>query len=204
MRPWTLTPERADEAARALDRAFPDDDPLAAYLAPDPAVRRTLTAILHARSIASGLAIGRVDAWGDPIVGAAIWLPRPALEAAQAPRRRGPGPLDELGPAVAERVRRFGEVQRRLRAIARPDRHAYLDEIGVTPEHRRQGIATALLEVGHAWADARGLPCALEANTDANVAFYERRGYEVVDSERVAGSDLVLTAMRRRTPVADR
>lgn len=73
------------------------------------------------------------------------------------------------------------------------------DEIGVLPEHQRQGIAKALLEVGHAWADTRSLPCALEADVDANIAFYRGRGYDVMASERVPESDLVITAMRRAT-----
>ena len=64
----------------------------------------------------------------------------------------------------------------RLRAISRPDAHVYLDMIGVLAAHRRQGIATALLEAGHAWADGLGLPVALDTDTEENVAFYTRRG----------------------------
>lgn len=86
----------------------------------------------------------------------------------------------------------------RLRAIARPDRHVYLDEIGVLPAHRRRGIATQLLEVRHHWADELGLPVSLDTDTDANVAFYERRGYQVIARERRTDTDGTLVAMRRR------
>jgi GNAT superfamily N-acetyltransferase len=96
-------------------------------------------------------------------------------------------------------VTRVREVVQRLRVMARPDRHIYLDEIGVVPEHRRSGVASTLLEAGHAWADDLGLPCALEAWTDANVAFYQGRGYAVIASERVPGAALAITTMRRDT-----
>ena len=58
-------------------------------------------------------------------------------------------------------------------------RHAYLDSIGVLPDHRRRGIATRLLAAGHAWADGAGLPCALDTVTDENVEFCQRRGYRI-------------------------
>ena len=88
----------------------------------------------------------------------------------------------------------------RLRAIARPDRHIYLDELGVLPDYRRRGIATALMEAGHRWAGARGLAVALDTDTDENVAFYERRGYEVTAREPLPDANCELVAMRRQRP----
>jgi GNAT superfamily N-acetyltransferase len=200
MTPWALTADRADEAADVLARAFAPDDALRQYLAPDPVERSRLSAMMFRRSIEAAMHDGRVDGWGDPIVGVAVWLPRPAIDGAGTPSPgAGLSVYDDFGTAVVERVARVREVAHRLRAIARPDRHVYLDEIGVVPEHQRRGIATALLEAGHAWAEAQGLPCALEADVDANVAFYRGRGYEVLASERVPGSDLVISAMRRST-----
>jgi GNAT superfamily N-acetyltransferase len=196
---WALTPDRADEAADVLARAFAPHDPLREYLAPDPAERERLSAMMFQRSIAGGLSSGRVDAWGDPIVGIAIWLPRPALADGETPPAAVSSAYQEFGPEVVERVTRVRAVVNRLRAIARPDRHVYLDEIAVVPEHQRKGIATALLEAGHAWADAKSLPCTLEAEVDANIEFYRGRGYDVLASERVPDSNLVITAMRRAT-----
>ena len=194
---WALTPDRADEAANVLARSFAPHDPLREYLAPDPAERERLSAMMFQRSIAGGLSDGRVDAWGDPIVGIAIWLPRPPIADGEKRPEAASSAYQEFGPEVVERVARVRAVVNRLRAIARPDQHAYLDEIGVLPELQRKGIASALLDAGHAWAEAQGLPCALEAEVDVNIAFYRRRGYEVLASERVADSDLVFTAMRR-------
>jgi GNAT superfamily N-acetyltransferase len=197
MSPWTLAPERAEEAVAALVRAFAPDDPLRAHLVPDPAERQRLSAMMFRRSIDAGMAEGRVDAWGDPIVGVAIWLPRPAVDEQRLSAPIGPSPYDEFGPTVVERVGQVREVVQRLRVMARPDRHIYLDEIGVVPEQQRRGIAGALLEAGHAWADDLGLPCALEATSGANIAFYLGRGYAVIATERVPESELAITSMRR-------
>lgn len=196
---WALPPDRADDAVDVLVRAFAPVDPLRTYLVPDPADRRRLAEQTLRRSVDAGLAEGRVDAWGDPIVGVAIWLPRPAVGEQDLAAPIGLSPYDEFGPTVVERVRRVREVVQRLRVMARPDPHVYLDEIGVVPEHRRRGIAGALLEAGHAWADDLGLPCALDAWTDENVAFYRGRGYTVIASERFPESDLTITTMRRDT-----
>jgi GNAT superfamily N-acetyltransferase len=196
---WTLGPERSEEAVAALVRAFAPNDPLRAYLVPDPAERRRLTELTLRRSVDAGMAEGRVDAWGDPIVGVAIWLPRPAVDEQDLEASGGESPYDEFGPTVVERVRRVREVVQRLRVLARPDRHMYLDEIGVVPDHQRHGIAGALLEAGHRWADDLELPCALEAMTDANVAFYQGRGYAVIASERVPESELTITTLRRHS-----
>jgi GNAT superfamily N-acetyltransferase len=195
VRVWTLPPDRAAEAADVLLEVFPD---FPGSRALDAANERRIARLLHERTIESGLAIGRVDAWGDPPVGVAVWLQRPALEEPEPPRPPRPSLREVLPAEVVEALARFDTTMQRLRAISRPDRHVYLDLIGVLSAHRRRGIATALLEAGHAWADHLGLPVALDTDTNENVAFYEHRGYTVMGRERLLDSDRDLVAMRRR------
>ena len=189
--------DRVSEAADVLSRAMVDE-PFSRWLLPDPAEFLAVHRDLFAALIRLALDEGRVDTWGEPIVGVAVWLHRPAVPPEgqrAAPSLGGSSPF----PAHAhERVEWFAAVLRNLRERARPDEHAYLDTIAVLPGHRRQGIATRLLEPGHAWADAKGLPCALDTETASNVAFYARRGYTVVAELPLPGSDLTVTAMRRR------
>jgi GNAT superfamily N-acetyltransferase len=195
----SLIPDRLVQAAEVLGLAM-EDDPFLAYVVPQTDERIVLRRWLYADTIARAMADGRVDVWGDPIVGVAVWLRRAAIDAPDTPAS---GPADRptlaglLGPDAVARAGRFGAVMRELRRRARPDRHAYLDSLGVLQDHRRTGIASALLTAGHGWADAEGLPCALDTLTDANIAFYRRRGYAVVAGASVPGSDLTLTAMRR-------
>jgi GNAT superfamily N-acetyltransferase len=192
-----LSPDRAADAVEVLLKVspdFPGSNRLAAA-----EVRRTAR-LLHARTVESGLATGRIDAWADPSVGVAVWPRRPALDLPEPPRPPRPRLRDLLPPEVVDALERFDSTMQRLRAISRPDAHVYLDMIGVLPVQRRQGIATALMEAGHAWADDLGLPAALDTDTEENVAFYTRRGYEVMARERLPDAGRELVAMRRRPP----
>ena len=75
------------------------------------------------------------------------------------------------------------------------DRSWYLVVLSVRPEHQRQGLGTRLVEPIFERADRDGATCRLETSDPANVAFYERFGFEVVGGG-VPGAP-VLTAMRR-------
>lgn len=198
-----ITRDRVAEAAEVLARVMQDEDEQARFVLPDPDERLAFDRALYEVLIGRALVEGRVDAWSDAsehIVGIAVWLRRPAIDEVEPVRSSiipGPRPRDLLTLEAAERAERFATVLRRLRERVRPDRHAYLDTIGVLPEHRRHGIAGRLLEAGHAWADGEGLPCALDTETDANIRFYSRRGYRVMAGLPVPGTDLRITGMRR-------
>ena len=195
--------DKVAEAADTLARSMADE-PSSRWLLPDPDEFLSVHRQLYASLIRLGLAAGHVETSGEPVVGVAVWLVRPPIITAASPpatKRQLPAVL----PAhAADRVERYSAVIRQLRERARPERHAYLDTVAVLPEHRRRGIASRLLEAGHAWADAARLPCALDTETAQNVAFYEHRGYRVVARLQVPGSDLTISAMRRalRTPPA--
>ena len=55
-----------------------------------------------------------------------------------------------------------------------------------------------------AQADAAGVPCYLETETERNVAFYRRRGFEVVKTEVFEELDLPMWLMVRRAAPAPR
>jgi GNAT superfamily N-acetyltransferase len=187
--------DRVTQAADVLARAMVDE-PFSRWLLPD---REEFLAVHHqlfAELIRLAIDEGHVDTWGDPVAGVAVWLRRPAV----VPGKRQQPSLEGTSrfPAhAARRVEQFTAVLRQLRERARPDEHAYLDTIAVLPEVRRRGIASGLLEAGHAWADGEGLPCALETESAQNVAFYARRGYAVVAELPLPGSGLTVTSMRR-------
>ena len=65
--------------------------------------------------------------------------------------------------------------------------HWYLGMVGTRPERQGQGLGQALLAVGTDQADAEGLPCYLETGTEANVAFYSKRGFEVTGEAKAEG-----------------
>ena len=68
------------------------------------------------------------------------------------------------------------------------DGTAHLDEIDVVPEHMRKGIGSRLIETVCRWArDAGHARITLSTYRDVpwNRPFYERRGFQVVDAQRL-------------------
>lgn len=61
------------------------------------------------------------------------------------------------------------------------DRHSYVLALYVAPAHRRQGIATALLQRAQAWAQARGdrqIGLQVFAENEGAIALYRKLGYQ--------------------------
>ena len=63
-----------------------------------------------------------------------------------------------------------------------PDDVWYLDMIAVDPARQGQGIGTALMRFGLDRASAAGMDAFLETAVEANVAYYERFGFHVVEA----------------------
>jgi ribosomal protein S18 acetylase RimI-like enzyme len=68
--------------------------------------------------------------------------------------------------------------------------HWYLLAIGTRPGLQGTGLGSALVELGTAQADASRLPCYLETGTESNVAFYQKRGFEVTSQTKAYGFTL--------------
>ena len=187
--PTRLLPGQKDRAAEVLIEAF-RDDPLYLYICPDSGRRaEAMRALLDA---VVGFTLVYGEAWTTPEVsGVACWLPpgRTAISIRQMPRTRfallramlrfGPG---GLGRAMEV----FGYADgAQARAVSGP--HWYLWALGVAPASQGQGIGSSLLRPILTRADAEGLPCYLETETERNVAFYEKRGFGVVEAKRMSG-----------------
>jgi ribosomal protein S18 acetylase RimI-like enzyme len=65
------------------------------------------------------------------------------------------------------------------------DRHWYLVVAGVRPEAQRRGLGSRLMRNELEMADANGIPVYLETADPANVAFYQRFGFTVIDEALV-------------------
>ena len=115
------------------------------------------------------------------LAGCARWLPpgRPQIHVGPMLRALVATPL-----RVREATSRFlayGRAVEAMRAAAVPEPHWYLAGIGVEPgraAHGHRQRADAARARGRPTRD--GVPCALLTNTEANLAFYERHGFEVV------------------------
>jgi ribosomal protein S18 acetylase RimI-like enzyme len=185
-----------DAVTRVLTDAFADD-PVQQWLfapAADPdAGRRALFEIFVPDYFWLGHLHVVVD--GGGVAGAALWAP-PDRNPLQGSR------VDDLLGALAphlgdDLVPRLGELGRaHEHRPAEP--HLYLGILGVDPGRQSQGHGQALLEPALAECDRMGLLAHLESSNDANIGFYERHGFEVVDAYRCGGDGPTLTVMTRR------
>jgi GNAT superfamily N-acetyltransferase len=79
--------------------------------------------------------------------------------------------------------------------MSRP--HWYLLMLGVHPHYQNQGIGSTLMVPVLAEADRENMPCYLETSTAAAVRFYQKQGFEVVETISFAKKDIQIWAMKR-------
>jgi ribosomal protein S18 acetylase RimI-like enzyme len=174
-----LGSERVGEASALLARAF-QDDPAWGWVLPNPRRRAALLPWLFQM----GFEITDAQVWGagteGQLRGVARWMPpgRPGVHVGPMLRALVATPL-----RVREATSRFlayGRAVEALRAQAVPEPHWYLAGIGVDPPYQHRGVGTTLLGPGLEAAGKAGVPCALLTNSERNLSFYKRSGFEVV------------------------
>ncbi|MFB2894983.1 GNAT family N-acetyltransferase [Aerosakkonemataceae cyanobacterium BLCC-F50] len=75
--------------------------------------------------------------------------------------------------------------------------HWYLNVLGVDPAYQGQGVGGKLIEPILKQADGENLPCYLETDSEKNVNFYQKRGFQVVKTFDLPESNLRLWGMQR-------
>ena len=81
-----------------------------------------------------------------------------------------------------------------------PDPHWHLTAIGVDPSQQGAGLGSRLVQSGIVRADRENVAIYLETETEANVAFYEHRGFAVVEEVAAVGLGVPIWLMVRRAP----
>jgi ribosomal protein S18 acetylase RimI-like enzyme len=189
-----LRPDQERAATLTLAEAFAND-PLLEIVAPDPARRAKVGPFLGV-PVAYGLHYGRV--WANEDVSAvAVWLhPESGLMSMprmlragmwRMPLALGPGGLSRFSKAMAVTESFHKQVE---------GPHWYLMTAGVRNARQGQGLGSQLVELGTSRADDAGVPCYLETATDSNIAFYQKRGFEIIGQADCYG--YTLTGMVRQ------
>lgn len=170
-----------------LARAFADD-PLWCALWPDPTHRAdALTGMLSALTRTTIAAGGYVRAVGSG-AGVALWTP-PGVELnawalirarLALPRSMMRLPRSEMRTLLAV----VDHMEKRRKALI-PDRHWYLQCIGVDPMRQGAGLGSALVREGLELASRDGVDAYLETETEFNVAFYKHLGFSVLEKHRL-------------------
>ena len=196
-----LREENLSAAAEALARAF-HDDPLQAYVFPDPAERAARSPAHFAPILRYGLLFGEVLTTAGTPLGASVWLPPGGWEV--TPERADEAGLNDLPQAIGEEAaERFfsalGAIDPYHREVPP---HWYLMVVGVSPEGRGRRLGRALIQPIMDRADAAGLSCYLETAQPDNVAFYEHLGFKQVVDVVEPLSGLRLWTFRRDPPAS--
>lgn len=161
-------PDDVPRLARTVARAFADD-PVMRWFFPDDgdyeALQPTTVAFMARRWLATD------TLWcTDDGVAMAGWIPPGRPEVAIEP------------PAIDHpdwRLARFAAIRSAFDGNTPPEPHWYLNLLGTHPDWQRQGLGGALMRMVFAQADEAGLPCYLETETTANVAYYRHHGFEI-------------------------
>jgi ribosomal protein S18 acetylase RimI-like enzyme len=182
-----IYPEMQDQAAIALGRAF-IDDPMFTPLVPDIADPARRAAVLNDLFRAM-FAVERKT--GQPtfgVIGDGKVVAAAVTEGVSHPSiidvtMAGLGHFPRLVRALG-----WGGVQRaltlfRILASNHPhEPHLYLQALGVDPDYQKRHFGALLLEHLREQAQARPDVAGvyLETATDANVAYYSARGYQII------------------------
>lgn len=179
MRPATRADSRA--ICALLARAFVDD-PLIAWMLPDPAKREAqLGRFFRMMVDRVHLPHGGCEIVGRPDA-AALWDPPGQWRSTTAARILSAPTLARL---FGRRLPGITSGLAEIDAIHPMPLHWYLATIGTDPAAQGRGLGAALIESGLARSDAQHLPAYLEASTARNVAYYERFGFEVTKEVHV-------------------
>lgn len=184
-----LARSRIGAAANVLARAF-FDDPLTTFTLPDEQRRIVALPRLMRAAVTNGLDSGTVHATRGDTRGVALWLPpddhdgsayNPNGELIRARIARA------LGADGWERMQFVRQILGdHLDAdISRPVWHLTL--LGVDPDYQGGGVGTELIAPILTRADGEGLACYLETFKVTNLAFYGKRGFEVLAEGAIPG-----------------
>jgi GNAT superfamily N-acetyltransferase len=184
----------------ALARAF-YDDPLFGFFVPN--LVKQMKAQLAFMN--SGVADARPfdDIWvahaDGKVAGAAVWLPPSGYP--RSPRRelmtyvRTLPTFVQCGKRIARAVALLGAVDKAHHELHGP--HYYLAILGSDPQFQRTGAGTAVLAPVLDRCDTEGLPAYLETQKEANIAYYARHRFDVVQKIEITGCPPIWTLLRQ-------
>ncbi len=179
-----LPGDRLSEAAGVLARSYQDHPNFIDFF-PDEKVRAQALPHVCTAGLRDAFGFGHVYAAmrGGEVVGVAAWLPPGAFPLSV---RRQLRVLPDMVRILATAPRSTLRLPRFMTNVSRrhPEQpYWYLENVGVEPAMQGLGAGTRLLEPVLALADGAGQPCYLETQTERNVAWYHKLGFEIRDAE---------------------
>ncbi len=192
-------------AAEALTRAFMED-PMWSIVLPDEATRADAFRPMWAALIGFSRVYGEVYTTSEA-EGAACWIaPDNTKMTLWKMMRTGMGLARSMMSLPKDARNRFLGMMRFIdkhHGELMPGSHWYLWALGVSPGRQGRGIGAHLLTPVLQRASDEGVPCYLETQTERNVAFYRKLGFEVLLEEREPVGGLPIWFMARQPALAE-
>jgi ribosomal protein S18 acetylase RimI-like enzyme len=191
-----LTRETVDRATITLERAF-STDPMFTWIFPDPQRRSKSLRHLNRVPLEYGLRYGHVTESNGGMA-AAIWIPPGRTITVGGMIRSGIVTVPfRVGFRPFVRFMGANDVVGKIHEKHVSEPHWYLLIVGVDPELQGCGLGNALVKEGLTRADLANCPCYLETSEGRNVAFYQRHGFEVLETATLGEGGPTAWAMRR-------
>ena len=190
---------QVDAAAAALVASHADY-PAFCHVFPDARRRARALAPFFRATVRDAVPFGAVQAAGDgaAVLAVAVWLPPGTFPWSALRKARATPSFMRVFAAYPSAFGSFGRYGSNAERVHPRERHWYLEVLGVRPGSQRQGLGTRLIQPVLDRADADCLPCFLETSDRANVPYYERFGFSVVDDDlQLVPSGPSHVAMRR-------
>lgn len=184
--------------AQMLGRAF-DDDPVATYIFSNDRSRRRALPSFFRIQMQQLFLTSHCSFVTEDRSAASLWLTTQRSNLGL----RALLPLLPLGLSIGRRV------PPTLRLLGAIDTHHpkaphyYLGVIGTEPSRQGQGLGSSVMAPGLAAADGEGMPAYLESSKEANLAFYNRFGFEVTKELKVPGAPTLWLMWREPRPVTE-
>lgn len=188
-------------AAEVLVTAF-RNYPLLQYFFPDEQDRAKVASYFFQVVLNYGIHYCEVYATSPGMEGIAIWVPSDKLPMTFWRVLRSV-PLSVILGFVrngAGRMKRSSDYMDTRHKRLAPDKHWYLQVIGVSPQFQGQGYSGKLIRPMLARIEREYIPCYLETLDERNVKIYEHFGFEMIEKSAIPKTSLTNWAMLRRTP----
>ncbi|HUG84713.1 MAG TPA: GNAT family N-acetyltransferase [Euzebya sp.] len=179
----TLPKDQIAEAAQVMTAAFMPD-PAFTHILPDPRHRQVGLNSIISFAVQDAVVHGDVrtiELEGHPAA-VAVWQPPGQYPLDRRRQLRAVPRMLGLTVRIGRRVRdlaRFGDA---IDARFPSDPVWYLQALGVRSDRQGMGLGGALVRQGLQRADIDGIDTYLETGQQGNVGYYQRMGFEVIES----------------------
>lgn len=193
-----LDPRNKKKAVEVIVAAF-YDYPMFEYYFPDPEKRKRVMPWYLGRVLDTALTYGEVYTTPD-LTGVIFILPAGHTKISQWEYIRNgflPAPLVLGLPDFVRSQKCEAYVADEHERLMGRRPHDYLWGLTVHPDHKRQGVGTALLSPFVELADFKKMPIYLETHNEKNVAYYQRMDFNLISTSMIPGSDVPIWCMLR-------